>query len=65
MRPLSGQASRIEPPALRDQRAAGLRLDMDARARNQRGDHVIVVVVLDAEKGLGLVERHRLDRRPG
>ena len=38
-----------EPPALRDQRAAGLRLDMHARARDQCRNHVIVGVVLDAQ----------------
>jgi hypothetical protein len=54
-----------DPPALGDQRASRLCLDMDAGACDQRRDHVIVVGRLDLEEGLGVVERDRLDRRPG
>jgi hypothetical protein len=54
-----------EPPALRDQRAARLRFDMHARPRDQSGDHVVIVVVLDAQEGFRLSDRHRLDRRSG
>ena len=50
-----------DPPSLRDQRAAGLRLDMDARAGDQRGDGVVIVGVLDAQIGFGLGKRDRLD----
>ena len=39
-----------------------LRLDMHARRRDQRSDHVVVVVVLDAQESLCLVERQRLGR---
>ena len=51
-----------EPPGLRDQRAAGLRLDMAAGAGNQRGDHRVVVIVRDAQVCFRLGERDRLDR---
>jgi hypothetical protein len=36
---------------------------MDARAGDQRPDHVVVVAGLDAQEGLRLGERKRLDRR--
>jgi hypothetical protein len=52
-----------QPPGLRDQRAAGLRLDMDARAGDQRGNGVVIVAVLDAQMGLGLGKRDRFDGR--
>jgi hypothetical protein len=36
---------------------------MDARAGGQCSNHIIVVIMFDAQKGLGLAERKRLDRR--
>jgi hypothetical protein len=38
---------------------------MDARTRNERTDHRIVVAGLDAQVSFRLVERQRLDRRRG
>lgn len=60
-----GPGVEAEPPTLGDQRAARLRLDMDARTRNERTDRRILVVGLDAQVSFRLVERQRLDRRRG
>jgi hypothetical protein len=49
-----------QPPGLGDKRAARRRLDVDARARDQRRDDDVIVVVLDAEELLGVGERDRL-----
>jgi hypothetical protein len=52
-----------DAPGLRDQNAAHSRLDMPARALDQRCDQIVVVVMLDAQKVLRLRERQRLDGR--
>jgi hypothetical protein len=54
---------RIAPklPGLGDEGAAGLRLDLETGAGNQSRDHIVVVIVLDAQVGLGVSQRNGFD----
>jgi hypothetical protein len=58
-----GPAVEHQAPALRDEREPGLRLDMQARRRNERPDQRIIVRCLETQEGFRLGERQRLGRR--
>jgi hypothetical protein len=61
--PARGPGIACEPPGLRNQGAAGLRLHLHARGCDQRRDQVVIVVVFDAQEQSGFGQRNGFARR--
>ena len=60
-----GPGGQGQPPALRDQKKPRMALDRDPRGHDQGLDEVILVLAVEAQIGLHLRERDRLDGGAG